>query len=335
MPRWLQGTSWVPLVGVALFATVVFAALSGQFLTSFNVYVILSAAALLVVVGLAQVTVLSVGEFSLAVGGIGSLAAVIVGHLLVKQGVPLLPAVVVGLGLGALCGWLNGVLVVKSGVDGFIITLATGGVFSGLTLAITKSQSIGRLPDLMNSIGTGRIGFVPYILAATLIAAGALAALYRWRSTGRTMLAVGGNAEAAELSGLSPARAKVWAHTLSGLLSGIAGVMAMAMAHEADPNAGLDWLIQSFTVAIIGGTALAGGIISIGGVLMAALILAIINNGLVLVNVTPFWMTFVEGMLVFAAVVLGRATNLASLRAALGRIGGRRTGPASATGRQP
>jgi ribose transport system permease protein len=322
--RWRQRAPWVPLVGVALLAIVVFAAISGQFLTSFNVYVILSAAALLAVVGFAQVTVLSVGEFSLAVGGIGALAAVIVGNLLVKQGVPLVPAVVAGLALGAVCGFANGLLVVKSGVDGFIITLATGGAFSGLTLAITKSQPYGDLPKLMNSIGTGRAGFIPYILAATIVAALALAALYRWRATGRTMLAVGGNAEAAQLSGLSAGRAKIWAHTLSGLLAGVAGVMAMAMAHEADPNAGVDWLIQSFTVAIIGGTALAGGVVSIGGVLVAALILAIINNGLVLVNVNPFWMTFVEGVLVFAAVVLGRAANWQTFRGALARAGARR-----------
>ncbi|MEA2254847.1 MAG: ribose transport system permease protein [Solirubrobacteraceae bacterium] len=320
LPRWSRAP-WVPLVGVALLASALFMALSSEFLRTFNVYTILSAAALMAVVGFAQVTVLSVGEFSLAVAGIGGLTGVIVGNLLVKQGFPLVPAIVIGLAFGAACGFANGLLVVRSGVDGFIITLATGGAFSGLTLAITKSQPYNDLPKLMNSIGTGRIGFIPYILAATLLVAVALAALYRWRATGRTMLAVGGNAEAAQLSGLSPARAKIWAHTLSGLLSGVAGAMAMAMAHEADPNAGVDWLIQSFTVAIIGGTALAGGAVSIGGVLVAALILAIINNGLVLVNVNPFWMTFVEGVLVFAAVVLGRATNWQLLRGAIGRAG--------------
>jgi ribose transport system permease protein len=326
---WWQRAPWAPLVGVALLASVVFIVLSNEFLRTFNVYTILSAAALMAVVGFAQVTVLSVGEFSLAVAGIGSLTGVIVGNLLVKQGVPLVPAIVIGLALGALCGLANGLLVARSGVDGFIITLATGGGFAGLTLAITKSQPYSNLPGVVNSVGTGRIAFIPYILVVTVLVAAALGALYRWRKTGRTMLAVGGNAEAAELSGLSAARAKVWAHTLSGLLSGVAGVMAMAMAHEADPNAGVDWLIQSFTVAIIGGTALAGGIVSIGGVLVAALILAIINNGLVLVNVTPFWMTFVEGVLVFAAVVLGRAANWQTFRGVLGRAGRRRVEPAS------
>jgi ribose transport system permease protein len=311
---------WVPLLGIALVGSVLLALLSSNFLTSANGYVILSNAALLCVIGFSQLVVLSIGEFSLAIGGIGTLTGVVLGYLLVQRGVPLAPAAVVGLLVGAGCGWVNGVLVAKSGVNGFVITLATGGAFSGAALGITKTSPYTGLPKLLTTFGTGRWGAIPYLIIATLVVAMILGALYRWWRLGRLMLAVGGNAEAAALSGLSPTRAVIWAHTLSGLLAGVAGMMAAAQLHEANPSVGTDWLISSFTVAIVGGTVLTGGSVSIAGLLVAGVILATINDALVLLNVNPFWVTLVEGLLVFVAVVLGRGVILKTVRSWLEKL---------------
>jgi ribose transport system permease protein len=315
---------WVPLVGIMLIACVGLAIASDRFLTSANGYVILSSAALLCVIGFSQLVVLSVGEFSLAVGGIGTLIGVVLGWLLVEQGVPLAPAALLALVAGAACGFVNGLLVAKSGVNGFIITLATGGAFTGIALGITKTTPYTGLPVALTTFGTGRVGPLPYLLIATVVVALALAALFRWLRVGRLMLAVGGNPEAAALSGLSPARAVIWAHTLSGLLAGIAGVMAAAQLHEANPSVGVDWLISSFTVAIVGGTVLSGGSVSVLGLFVAGLILATINDALVLLNVNPYWVTLAEGLLVFVAVVLGRGSILATIRGVLGGAGGRK-----------
>lgn len=316
---------WLPLLAVALLAGVAFSALSGNFLTPFNVYVIMSDAALLSVIGFAQLVVLSVGEFSLAVGGIGGFAAVVTGYLLVSRGVPLAPALMAGLLAGAAGGFINGLLVARSQVSGFVITLATGGAFAGASLAITQTAPYTSLPSALTLFGTGRIGFVPYLASATLVTAFALWVLFRWRRLGRHMLAVGGNAEAARLSGLSKGRALILAHTLSGLLSAVAGMMAMAKLHEANPLVGADWLIQSFTVPIIGGTSLLGGNVAVWGVVIASLILATIKDGLVLVHVNPYWVTLVEGALVFLAVWLGRAQTWEACRAIGGKLTGRRT----------
>jgi len=319
--RETQGTlkPWVPLLAVAIVASIGFALLSDRFLTAFNIYVILSSATLLSLIGFSQLTVLGVGEFSLAVGGIGELVGVAVGHLLVTRGVPLVPAVLGGLLVAVACGVLNGILVAKSGVGGFVITLATGGAFAGIALAVTETASYTGLPPQLNLFGTGRIGPLPYVMAVGLLAAAGLGILYRWRRTGRMMLAVGGNVEAAQLSGLSKTRAIVWAHGLSGLLAGIAGIVAMAQLHEAHPSAGTGWLIQSFTLPIIGGTLLAGGEVSILGILVASLILATIDDGLILVNLDSYWVTLVEGVLVFLAVLLGRTQNWAITRRWFGR----------------
>lgn len=301
---------WVPLLAVAVVASMGFALLSDRFLTAFNIYVILSSATLLTLIGFSQMTVLGVGEFSLAVGAIGELVGVVTGYLLVTRGVPLAQALVAGLAFGTFCGLVNGLLVAITGVGGFVITLATGGACAGIALATTETVPYTGLPPLLDLFGTGRVGPVPYVTVVALIAAAALGTMYRWRRTGRMMLAVGGNPEAAELSGLSKIHAIVWAHSLSGLLAGAAGVVAMAQLHEANPSAGTGWLIQSFTIPIIGGTLLTGGELSIVGILVASLILATINDGLILVNVDPIWITLVEGVLIFLAVLLGRSQNL-------------------------
>jgi ribose transport system permease protein len=266
-----------------------------------------------------------VGEFTLAVGGNGTLTGVVLGYLLVKQGVPLAPALLGGLVVGAVCGFVNGVLVAKSGVNGFIITLATGGAFAGIALGITQTSPYTGLPKALTTFGTGREGPFPYLMIATIVVALALGALYRWFRVGRLMLAVGGNPEASALSGLSPARAVIWAHTISGLLAGVAGVMATAQLHEANPSVGVDWLISSFTVAIVGGTVLSGGSVSVLGLFVASLILATINDALVLLNVNPYWVTLVEGLLVFVAVVLGRGSLLATSRNVVASVTRRRT----------
>jgi ribose transport system permease protein len=301
---------WVSLLLVAVAASIGFALLSDRFLTAFNIYVILSSATLLALIGFSQMIVLGVGEFSLAVGAIGELVGVVTGYMLVTRGVPLAAALVGGLAFGTFCGLVNGVLVGTTGVGGFVITLATGGGCAGVALATTETVPYTGLPPLLNLFGTGRLGPIPYVLVVALIAAAALGTMYHWRRTGRMMLAVGGNPEAAELSGLSKTHAIIWAHSLSGLLAGAAGVVAMAQLHEANPSAGTGWLIQSFTIPIIGGTLLTGGELSIIGILVASLILATINDGLILVNVNPIWITLVEGVLIFLAVLLGRSQNL-------------------------
>lgn len=123
---------------------------------------------------------------------------------------------------------------------------------------------------------------------------------------GRYMLAVGGNAHAAELSGISVARATIMAHVLSGLLAATAGVLAVAQLGSAQPTIGADWVVISFAAPIIGGASLAGGSISILGTLIAVLLVGLIQNAMVLLAVDPYWVTFLLGALILAAVWVNR-----------------------------
>jgi ribose transport system permease protein len=310
---------WVPLFALVVAASLGLSIANGQFFTSANGYVILSNAALLCVIGFSQLVMLSVGQFNLAVGGIANLVGVVSVVMMVTYDVPVLLAIALGIVIGALCGVINGLLITKTNADGFIITLATGGALTGLALGITQTSPITGLPKDFTTFGTGRWEFIPFLLIATVLVTAALGIFYAWTRPGRSMLAVGGNAEAAELSGVSPARSVLLAHILSGAVAGAGGIMAAGQLHEANPLVATDWLIQSFTVAIVGGTLLTGGSISIPGVLVSGLILAIISDALILLDVDPYWVTLIQGALVFVAVMIGRQSAWPAVVRALRR----------------
>jgi len=296
---------WVPLLVIATIWSVTIAQLSPSFATSTNMYVVFLNAGLMCAIGLSQIIPLSVGEFTLANAGVGSLSAVAMGYALSGVGLPLWVGVLAALVVGGGCGLVNGVLVAKTDISGFILTLASGGAFAGLALGFTQTKPF-TLPESLTVFGTGRLGPLPILLIATIILCLGTSAFYRWGRVGRLLLAVGGNAEAATLSGLSKSGAIVWAHSIAGVIAGAAGVMAAANLHEASSATGSGWVLTSLTVAIIGGTRLNGGSVSIGGLFVASLILALISNSLVLLNVNPYWVTLAEGVFVLVAVIISR-----------------------------
>jgi ribose transport system permease protein len=257
-------------------------------------------------VGFAQMVTLGVGQMNIAVGAIGGLVAICFGGLMEVFGVPIVLAVPVALAIGAACGLINGLLTVRTGINGFIITLATASAFTGINLGITESIPFYKMPPALTAFGEDRFFFLPYLLIAPLIVAALLGLFFARTVPGRQLLAVGGNAHAAELSGISRNRIIVLAHVLSGTLAAIAAVLAVAQLGSAQPSIGTDWLLLSFAAPIIGGAALTGGYLSVLGTMFAVVLIALIENGMVLAKVDPYWVQFLLGALILAAVWLNR-----------------------------
>ena len=202
--------------------------------------------------------------------------------------------------IGAAGGLVNGLLAARTGINGFIVTLATASAFTGVNLGLTKSMPFYSMPLALQDFGNGRIGAFPFLLIAPLVVSPLLALFLFRLPVGRRLLAVGGNSQAAALSGISPGNAIVLAHCLSGLLAAIGAVLAVAQLGSAQPLIGSDWLLLSFAAPIIGGTALTGGYVSIIGAILAVLVIALIQNGLVLAKVDPYWVQFLLGALIVA-----------------------------------
>jgi ribose transport system permease protein len=282
------------------------ALLSPAFLTEYNLYVMLRSFCVVLVVAFAQMLTLAVGQLNLAIGALGGLVAIAVGGMMEKLGFPIGAAVALGLLLGTAGGALNGLLTVRTGINGFIITLATASVFTGINLGVTESIPFYNLPPPFVAFGVERFFAVPYLLIPPVISAVSLAIFLARTAPGRYLLAVGGNPHAAELSGIPRDRIIALAHALSGLLAAVGAILAEAQLGSAQPTIGADWLVMSFAAPIIGGAALTGGHISVAATALAVVLIVLIQNGMVLAKVDPYWVQFLLGALILAAVGLNR-----------------------------
>jgi ribose transport system permease protein len=268
-----------------------------------------------VLIGLAQLVALAVGQMNLAVGALGGFIAVTLGVLMADHGVPLALAVLAGLALGTAFGALNGLLVVVTRVNGFVVTLATMTILLGLQYRVIGTRTVGGYSADLKSFGASSIASVPLTFLVALAAAGAIGFFLARTVPGRRMLASGGNPLAARLSGISNARAIVLAHTLSGLIVGIAAIVTVASLDNVNTSIGGDWLLPSFAAPIIGGVVLSGGSVSVTGMVLAAFIVRLVDVGRAQFSLDPSWVSFLIGAVVLGTVLLSRMRETRAARA--------------------
>jgi ribose transport system permease protein len=304
--RALTRADWLALLILIILGAIGLSLVTPRFGSTYNFYVLLRNVSVTVVVGLAQMVVLAVGELNLSVGALGGFVTVVLGLMIEVWHVPLPLAILLALVIGSLAGFINGLLIVMSRINGFIITLATASAFTGMSLGLTQAIPFYQLPASFTRFGQAAFGPIPYVLLVTVLVALVMAGLLGKTVLGRQLLAVGGNRVAAALSGISINRSLVWAHTISGFLVAVAAVLGTAQLGSAQPTIGADWVLTSFAVPIIGGTALAGGYVSVVGTFLAAIIIALMNNGLILIQADPYWVQFLLGVLILGAVGLGQ-----------------------------
>jgi ribose transport system permease protein len=259
-----------------------------------------------ILIGLAQLVVLAAGQMNLSVGALGGFLAVLTAGLIADHGIPVPLAILAALLAGALIGAVNGVLVVATRINGFIVTLATMTILLGLQYRVAGTRTIDAGSSGLRRFGNLAVLNIPVIFVVALAVAGALAFVLRRSVVGRRLLASGGNPLAAQLSGISNGRVLVLAHTLSGLIIGIAAVLTVASAPGVNKSIGGDWLLPSFAAPIIGGAALAGGSVSVLGTVLAAFIVRLVDVTRAQYSLDPSWVNFTVGAVVLGTVVIGR-----------------------------
>jgi len=288
------------LLGVAL---ILFIA-TPYFFTSSNLMAIVLAASITALLAIGETFVIILGEIDLSVGAMLGFTSVITALVLPDAG--LVWGLLAGLAAGAGAGLINGLLVTKVNMPSFIATLASLSILSGLTLYLTQGNPVGVSSDAFRLIGTGRILGVPapiWILLISSVVFGILLARSRF---GRQVYATGDNFEAAHLSGMPVDRVKVAAFVISGVLAGIAGFILAARLGTAQPSAGKGLELTAIAAVIIGGTSLLGGRGAVIGTVIGALLLGTIDNGLNLLNVSPFLQDVVKGAVILFAVFIDR-----------------------------
>jgi ribose transport system permease protein len=302
------------------------ASLAPGFLSSFNLFTVGRSLAVDIVIGFSQMVVLATGGMNLAVGAIGACTIMMAGYLMQTLGVPVPLAVVGALVLGTSLGWLNGFAIVKSGVNSFIITLASGNIFFGAMLVFTNGVPLNALPLEVGAFGKLRINLFsaalpvsPFLVIAAAIGVG-LVVLYRYSVLGRRILATGANTRAAAMSGVPVGRVIIISHALSGFLAATAGVIVLARFGAAMPaSGGDDWLLPSFLGPVLGGTLLSGGVVAVVGTVLGAFLVTTIRSGLLVLQIGNFWLEFVLGIILLFAVFMDRYRGVLTARWSLAR----------------
>lgn len=302
---------WMLLfVGILLFIA------TPDFLTTGNLLNVVLAASVTALLGAGQTYVIILAEIDLSVGAVAGLAGVI--SALVLRGHGFLTAVVVGLLVGAAAGLVNGLLVTKTRMPSFIATLAMMSVLAGLTLRITQGNPVAVNNESFVAIGQAKpfgVAAPILIMVACFVLFGFLLARSRF---GRYVYAVGDNAEAARLSGIPVDNVKILAFVISGVLSAIGGFILTARLSTAQPTAGTGLELAAIAAVIIGGTSLSGGRGALVGTAIGAVLLGTIDNGLNLLDVSPFLQDVVKGLVILFAVYLDR--NSATIARLVSRI---------------
>jgi len=310
-----RGPAQLGLLIILLILWAVFTSLAPGFLSRFNLNSMGRSVAIDVVVGFAQMVVLATGGMNLSVGAIGVCCVMAAGYLMQMAGLPIPVAILLTLAFGGLLGALNGLAIVKTGVNSFIVTLASASLFSGGMLIFTKGVPLNGLPATFGAFGRSGIGPVPSLAIVALVIGALLYILFKHTVLGRQVLAVGANARTAEMSGIPVGRITIFVHVLSGVLAGAAALMLTSRLSAAMPAvAGDDWLLPSFLAPVIGGTALAGGMISVIGTILGALLVATIRSGLLVLQVGNFWLQLFLGVFLLSAILFERYRTKLAIR---------------------
>ena len=293
--------------GVMVALTILVLALSlatDNFLSSFNVSLVIRTAAFVGLVALGQTLVLLVGGIDLSVGAGAGLSAIVGAIALTQWGLHPWLVIPFTMAFGFFLGAINGTFVSLLRLNPFIVTLATWEIFAGLTLVITKGYPIRPLGESFTVFGKGEIFGIPVPVLIFIAAALFLIWMLTQTRFGRNIFAVGGNRDAAVLAGIPAWRVEFIAYGLSGMLASMAGILFASRMDGAQPSVGEGWLMGAITAAILGGTSLRGGQGSIVGTVLGALLLTVLANGTVLMNVSGFWQRVIVGAVVLLAVLV-------------------------------
>lgn len=304
----------LPLVTLVFVIFLSFA--SDVFLSERNLLNITSAVALVGVAAAFATMVVISGGIDLSPVVIFIIAGMVCKAAL-DAGLPITVTIVLGVLVGGLIGLLNGMLIAVGQLNPFIVTLAVNFVFTGVAFVITDGDVLVIDHDGFLELGRSRIGDVPTLTVVMALVFALAFYILRYTRFGVHIFAVGGDTDAARLSGVPVRKVKTMVYVAAGLAAGLAGVLLAAQSGSVAPfqAAGLNDLLTILAAVIIGGTALVGGRGSVVGTLVGILLLGIIANGLVLLNVSSFWQRIVVGAALLLAITLDEARRRALLKA--------------------
>lgn len=282
---------------------------SSSFLTEKNVFNVLRQISSNLFLACGMTMVIILGGIDLSVGSIIALSGCIAAGGVARYGWPIAVALIVGLLVGLLVGMFNGLVISKTTIPAFIVTLATMNIAKGFAYVYTGGSPVRIVTKEWQFIGAGYIGRVPTPVIILVIVLVISYFIMNKTKLGRHIYAVGGNAEAAKFSGIKVERVKFLVHSFSGIMAALAGIVLASRMYSGQPTAGQGAEMDAIAAVVVGGTSMAGGFGRIGGTIIGGLIIGVLNNGLNLLNVNSFWQYVVKGTVILLAVFIDYLKN--------------------------
>lgn len=293
---------------VALVAVVaIFGYLRPDYLAWSNVQVIGQAVTVIGLLAVVQTVVIICGALDISVGSAAGVASVVSAMVFTSAGGNPYAGIAAALGMGAVLGVVNGVIIVYGRVNPVIATLATLAAYKGLAQLISGGRAQGYVlgDDLFVFVSRGKIAGVPTMVWIMLLVALGVHVLLKYTDIGRNLYAIGGNDTAARLAGIDINKYLIAVYGLAGIVAAVAGIILTAFTGSGQPTSGSEGLeLKAITAAALGGCALKGGKGGVGGTLLAVVLLGALGNGLDVVGVNTFWQNVAQGALLVVAVVI-------------------------------
>ncbi|HUG52404.1 MAG TPA: ribose ABC transporter permease [Vicinamibacteria bacterium] len=277
--------------------------LSPHFLSVSNLLNVAEQTSINAVIAVGMTFVILSGGIDLSVGSVLALAGVVLASVL-REGAPIPVAVAAAVAVGGACGLLNGLLITRGRLPAFIATLGMMSIARGAALVFTAGRPVSGFEATFRQLSTARVLGVPAPVVITVLIYLAAHFLLTRTRFGRYVYAIGGNEEATRLSGISAGFHKTMVYVLAGVTSALAATLLTARLNSAQPIAGINYELDAIAATVIGGTSLSGGVGTLHGTLIGALIMGVLRNGLNLLGTSSFFQQIVIGVVIIAAVLV-------------------------------
>jgi ribose transport system permease protein len=285
-----------------LFALVVGLSLASPFfLTSTNLSSVVRQTAVINIMALGMTMVIIAGGIDLSVGSILAMGGLL-GTMAMEKGLSIPAGIAIGIAAGMTCGLANGMMTTQLRINPFIVTLGTLGIVRGLALIISNGLPVHQVPPAFSYLGEGNLLGVPFVLWILLLCAVTVHVLLEHTRLGRYAFAIGSNTEAAVYAGVAVGFHTTAVYTISGALTGLAGMIEASRLMTGQPTAGQGYELQAIAAVVIGGGSLRGGEGSVVGTLVGAFIMGLLSNGSDLLGISPYLQQAIIGAVIILAV---------------------------------
>lgn len=294
---------------ILLGMVVILSIIEPTFLTPLNVINVVRQITLIAIVGFGVTLIIITTGIDLSSGSIIAVAAVASASFAHPGEYPLIVSILIGLSVGAIAGLLNGIMVAYAKLPAFIATLGMMISARGIAYIFSKGHPVVGFSKQFDFIGRGYIFGIPFMIYVLIITGTITYIILRHTKLGKCIYAIGGNEQAAVVSGINVKKNLLFVYTYGGIMASIAGIMLASRLSSGQPTAGTGYELDAIAGIVIGGTSLSGGIGTIQGTLIGALIIGVLNNGMDLLHVSAYWQQVLKGLIIIGAVLLDRVRN--------------------------